>query len=100
MPCCASEDRNGAGGPDRSRECESVLAGLGFPRCRVYCDGPTARIEIAPGEIARLSDPDIENRVHEAFRNRGILYVSIDLGENGIGAPDDDGLVSGAPEDI
>jgi PP-loop superfamily ATP-utilizing enzyme len=99
MPCCASDGRDGSAVPKRSAECESLLEGLGFGSCRVFVDGAAARIAPGPDGIGRLSDPLVENAVHEAFRNRGFLYVSIDLGENGLGAPDEGGLVSGLPSD-
>jgi PP-loop superfamily ATP-utilizing enzyme len=85
---------------ERSPDCEAVLEGLGFGRCRVSVEGAAARISVPPEEIPRLSEPGIEIAVHEAFRDRGFLYVSIDLSGTGIGGPDATGLVSGAPEDL
>ncbi len=101
MACCASDDgSNEPGGMKPSAECEAILRDLGFAGCRVLADGPAARIEVAADQLSRLSDPEVADAVHEGFRRLGFLYVSIDLGEGGIGAPDDGGLVGGAPEDL
>jgi PP-loop superfamily ATP-utilizing enzyme len=84
MPCCASE-------------CEAVLAELGFTHGRVLTEGASARIEVAPGELGRLADPEISDAIHERFRRLGFFYVSVDLGDAPGEGPDEGGLVAGLP---
>ncbi len=99
MACSASDGGIGAGKVTRSGDCEALLGELGFAGCRVVIEGSAARIEVSPDEITRLSDPEISDAIHEGFRRLGLLYVSITLGEGGLGAPDDGGLVAGLPPD-
>jgi uncharacterized protein len=46
---------------------------------RVRHDGPTARIETAPEDIARLAAPDARHAIVLRLRDLGFLYVSLDL---------------------
>ncbi len=56
---------------------EQLLLDMGFHQLRVRIHGNMARIEIQPGEFAKL----LENRetVYEAFKSYGFSYVTMDL---------------------
>ncbi|MGH7790151.1 MAG: ATP-dependent sacrificial sulfur transferase LarE [Candidatus Binatia bacterium] len=58
---------------------ERVLHRLGFAECRVRAHEPVARIEVPPGELARLVDPAIRADVVRELRQLGFLYVTVDL---------------------
>ncbi len=57
---------------------EAWLRTLGFRRVRVRVRGATARIEVDPGEVARLADPRTAPRVVTALRGFGFTDVEID----------------------
>lgn len=58
---------------------ENVLADLGFKNCRVRNYGELAKIEVPPAEIEALLSLPIRQRIIEALKKIGFLYVSIDL---------------------
>jgi pyridinium-3,5-biscarboxylic acid mononucleotide sulfurtransferase len=58
---------------------ERGLRGLGFRQVRVRHQPPTARIEIEPGEFARLIDPEVCRQVVALVRAAGYRYVTLDL---------------------
>ena len=61
---------------------EQFLIDSGFATVRVRtsgCDGDTARIEVAPADIATLADSAMRSRVVEKFKSLGFTYVSLDL---------------------
>ena len=63
----------------RLDEAEAFLKGLGFRQVRVRHHGDIARIEVEPGEIARLAAPEIRRQVTEKFKELGYLYITADL---------------------
>lgn len=58
---------------------ESVLKDAGFPQVRVRHHGDVARIEVPPGDIARLVAEGVRERVVAAAREAGFVYVTVDL---------------------
>ncbi len=58
---------------------EEFLRERGFAVYRVRYHGETARIELAPGEMGRLLDPELRNEVVGAFKAAGFKYVALDL---------------------
>ncbi len=58
---------------------EQFLLDLGFRQVRVRHHGDLARIEVARDERARFFNAEVMDRVHEQFRNRGFIYVTLDL---------------------
>jgi len=56
---------------------EAAIKGLGFRQVRVRHHGDVARIEVEPGEIARLVSE--RDRVVSALRAAGYRFVSLDL---------------------
>lgn len=60
-------------------EAEQLLLDLGFHQVRVRMHGMLARIEVAPEEIARLTEPSVRDKVTAGFRKAGFSYVAVDL---------------------
>ena len=60
-------------------EGEARLRDLGFAQLRLRHHGDTARIEIAPGELARALDPAMARSIVDAIKPLGFRYVSLDL---------------------
>jgi len=61
---------------------EQFLVEAGFASVRVRTsgrDGESARIEVAPADIAALADPAIRKRVVDTLKSLGYVYVSLDL---------------------
>jgi uncharacterized protein len=58
---------------------ERVLHGLGFRECRVRYHDPIARIEVPPGDLARLVQSDVRSVVLAKLRELGFQYVTLDL---------------------
>lgn len=58
---------------------EQVLMDLGFRHVRVRHHGPVARIEVPPGDIARLAEPGIRTSVTQRLRALGYRFVTLDL---------------------
>ena len=63
----------------RIAHAEEFLRGLGLRQLRVRHHGNTARIELEPGDLARLVDDETRRRVTEHFRSIGYTYVTLDL---------------------
>ena len=62
----------------RVAACERVLRERGFAVCRVRCFDRRARIEVAPGEVARFGDAALLADVTARFRAAGFDEVEID----------------------
>lgn len=62
----------------RVAACERVLRGHGFTVCRVRWFDRTARIEVAPREVARFRDAALLADVTARFRDAGFRNVEID----------------------
>ena len=82
-PCLSSRVQYGeAITPEKLRRidaAETLLRELGFRECRVRHHNDLARVEVPPGEIARLADPKIRARIDERLRELGYAYVTLDL---------------------
>ncbi len=63
----------------RVDEAERAIRVLGFPIVRVRADEGTARIEVPPADIPRLTAPEISAKVIAAVRAAGFVYVTVDL---------------------
>jgi uncharacterized protein len=57
---------------------ERGLRALGFQSFRVRYHGDSARLEFARAEAARLTDPEVSERVGAAVRAAGFQHLSID----------------------
>ena len=68
-----------AGTLDRVGRAEDLLRGLGFGQVRVRHHGPVARLEVEPGEIARLMKPALRDKVSRGLKKLGYAYVALDL---------------------
>jgi uncharacterized protein len=60
-------------------QAEKLLHNLGFRQVRVRHHDKLARIEVEPGELARLVEEQTGRAVTEGLRNIGYLYVTVDL---------------------
>lgn len=63
----------------RVDQAEDYLRSLGFVAVRVRSHGDLARIELSPGEIARLAEPERRAAVHAQLTKLGYRYVALDL---------------------
>jgi pyridinium-3,5-biscarboxylic acid mononucleotide sulfurtransferase len=81
-PCLASRLPHGTpvtlDAMRRVEAAEQALRTLGFRELRVRHLGDTGRVEIAPGELARLADPGLRGAVETAVRAAGYANVAID----------------------
>jgi uncharacterized protein len=62
----------------RVERAEAALRALGFRELRVRHLGESARVEIAPQELAALERPDVREAVERAVREAGYAAVTID----------------------
>lgn len=60
-------------------EAEEFLRAKGFDQVRVRVHGETARIEVDPKEVERLTTPGTRISVTKKLRSLGFSYVSVDL---------------------
>lgn len=58
---------------------EVALQQLGFTQVRVRFHDPVARVEVPPGEFARLLDPGRRAAVVSQLKKLGFLYIALDL---------------------
>jgi len=58
---------------------ERALKDLGFAQCRVRVHGDVARIEVEAGDLHRLAEAGMRERVTAALHTLGYRYVSVDL---------------------
>jgi pyridinium-3,5-biscarboxylic acid mononucleotide sulfurtransferase len=63
----------------RIEKSENALRDMGIEQLRVRDHGDVARIEVSPGEIERLSQAEIRNKIVEALTSAGYRYVCLDL---------------------
>jgi len=81
--CLAS--RVAYGTPIRERDlsmiesAERLLHEFGFTEVRVRYHAPVARIEVSSGEIPRLANPPLREKVSSAFKSLGFTYSTLDL---------------------
>ena len=61
-------------------QAEQLLHHLDFRQVRVRYHGKVARIEIDPTDFGRILSPDLRKKIHQALRDLGFSYVSLDLG--------------------
>jgi pyridinium-3,5-biscarboxylic acid mononucleotide sulfurtransferase len=62
----------------RVERAEAGLRALGFRELRVRHFGAVGRVELAPGELARLDDPGLRGAVEDAVRAAGYETAAID----------------------
>ncbi|OGF97610.1 MAG: TIGR00268 family protein [Candidatus Glassbacteria bacterium RBG_16_58_8] len=58
---------------------EEFIRGLGFRQLRVRHHGDTARIEVEPADINRLTSEGMRSAIVEKLKSLGYRYVSVDL---------------------
>lgn len=58
---------------------EQVMAGLGFPVCRVRHHDDLAKIEVPDDQLENLLVPSLRRTIIESFKKIGFRYVSLDL---------------------
>jgi len=58
---------------------ESMLMDIGFSQVRVRHYDTTARIEVGEDEMQKLNSKDIRMQVIKNFKEKGYLYVTLDL---------------------
>ena len=58
---------------------EGILHKAGFEQVRIRHHGNIARIEVPPGDIKRLLDPELRNRIAKALCRLGWQYSTVDL---------------------
>ena len=58
---------------------ENDLRGMGFRQVRVRHHGDIARIEVGPDEIPQVLRDGVRERIVQAVKRAGFLYVSLDL---------------------
>ncbi|MBI4574838.1 MAG: ATP-dependent sacrificial sulfur transferase LarE [Planctomycetes bacterium] len=58
---------------------EVALRRLGFPEVRVRHHGDVARIEVPPGDVARLASPVVREAAVRAVREAGFAFAAVDL---------------------
>jgi uncharacterized protein len=83
LACLASRFPYGTkidkGSLERVGKAEDLLRKLGFGQVRVRHHGAVARLEVEPGEIARLMKPGVRAEVSRGLKKLGYAYVAIDL---------------------
>ena len=81
--CLASRfpygERIAAESIERVAKAEEFLHGLGIRQVRVRHHGSTARIEVPPGQIAHLAQPERREVIVAHFKKLGYTYVTLDL---------------------
>ena len=60
-------------------QAEAYLATLGLKQYRVRIHNSLARIEVLPGEIHRLAEPEIRDGITARLKLLGFRYVTLDL---------------------
>jgi uncharacterized protein len=60
-------------------QAENIMREAGFTMCRVRHHGELARIEVAPEQIERFSDPELRKHIMEQIRAIGFTWVAVDL---------------------
>jgi uncharacterized protein len=60
-------------------EAEEFLRAKGFDQVRVRIHGDSARVEVDPREVSRLTSPGIRTSVTKKLKSLGFTYVSVDL---------------------
>jgi len=58
---------------------EDAIRGLGIRQVRVRHHGDTARIEVELDDLVRLAAGDVRQRIVDAFKELGYVYICLDL---------------------
>ena len=58
---------------------EQLLMDMGFKQFRVRIHGNIARIEILPEDFSKILQDETRTKIHEALKNFGFSYVTLDL---------------------
>ena len=61
-------------------QAERLLFDLKFTQFRVRIHDKIARIEINPGEFAKITAPEISRKIYDGLKQCGFTYVTLDLG--------------------
>lgn len=69
---------------------EEAIRALGFPIVRVRAHAGIARIEVPREDLPRISEATTAEKVVEAVRDAGFVYVTIDLGGYRSGSMNED----------
>ncbi|MCP4671476.1 MAG: ATP-dependent sacrificial sulfur transferase LarE [Desulfobacula sp.] len=64
---------------DMVEKAENFLKEFGFTNIRVRCHGKTARIEVDPGQIEKISDIKIRQNISQLFLQLGFDRTGIDI---------------------
>ncbi len=59
--------------------CEGVLKRLGFRQVRARYNGETVKLEVDPGEVSRLFEPEIRRQIIAGAKAAGFKKVLLDL---------------------
>jgi uncharacterized protein len=83
MACLASRIPFGEGITEKKlrmiQEAEEFIAGLGFTQYRVRYHASVARIEVEPGDIQRIAEKAVRDKIAGKLREIGFLHVALDL---------------------
>ncbi len=60
-------------------QAEQLLMDMGFHQFRVRIHGDLARIEVLPGELDRLMDPERREIISSRLKDFGFSYITVDL---------------------
>ena len=60
-------------------QAEQMLSDLGFVQRRVRVHGAVARIEVPQSEFAKLTAPEVAEKICRRLKELGFLYVTMDL---------------------
>lgn len=63
----------------RVDQAEAYLMGLGFRQVRVRLHGNIGRIEVAKEELAQMLQVEKMEQIHQAFKDLGFQYATLDL---------------------
>jgi len=63
----------------RIERAENIIVGKGFRGVRVRCHGDTARIEVEPSQIGRLSGKRLRAEITAKLKKLGFRFVCVDL---------------------
>jgi uncharacterized protein len=68
---------------------EQLLSDLGFSQIRVRIHDTIARIEIDPKEFAKITEPEISQKIYAELKKCGFFYVTLDLNGYRFGSMDE-----------
>ncbi len=60
-------------------QAEDLISSIGFTTCRVRHHGETARIEVKPEEIIKITEEKVRMKIVEKFTRIGFSHIAVDL---------------------